>query len=548
MKMINVSEPTREARKLRGRFPSHILAAITISVFASMALFVSSASAQQDPDPPLGTHKNSDGSSTTVERDKTYGEYGRKVTTTDEEGTVTVELKGNIKNDRTRDTWEKTTTSHSNGRTWVFKRKYKKNKYFEPELESDYSTSTTADGKIVEEHTITYVDGKRSVDTDKITDPDSGKTTTFVSKYRRNKTTGEEELIERSVDGVIDRKRYKYNPATGGLERIEDAKDPEEDKNKKTEEKKTDEKKTDDSTPQPAKPEEKKEKSSGSGLKTEEVPTQYGTVVFALPDDLAAGDTISGTVTAVPFGNTDAERSQNLGELNGYVVQVQQERSRPGNVATVIIPPGSTTISLLLLDRLGKPQALETVPVAERGQRTVRDYSLPAMGQTGRNVRIVGPLSGDLGRTEVNIANKPARILAESPREVIVTAPSDVIGKCDMVIRENGREVARGTYRNVGISLSATKTALRKGERTVMTVAVSGLDGIIRPVSIRLINRSTTVVHMDGGDDQNISVSAGDLRGGSYSRKIDLTGISQGAFQITASLLLDDDAPPARRN
>ena len=81
-----------------------------------------------------------------------------------------------------------------------------------------------------------------------------------------------------------------------------------------------------------------------------------------------------------------------------------------------------------------------------------------------------------------------------------------------------------------------------------MTVAVSGLDGIIRPVSIRLINRSTTVVHMDGGDDQNISVSAGDLRGGSYSRKIDLTGISQGAFQITASLLLDDDAPPARRN
>jgi len=104
-------------------------------------------------------------------------------------------------------------------------------------------------------------------------------------------------LIERSKDGVIDKKRYKYNPATGGLERIEDAKDPEE--------KKTDQKKTDDSTPQPAKPEEKKEKSSGSGLKTEEIPTQYGKVVFQLPDDLAAGDTISGTVTAVPFGGTD---------------------------------------------------------------------------------------------------------------------------------------------------------------------------------------------------------------------------------------------------
>jgi len=202
----------------------------------------------------------------------------------------------------------------------------------------------------------------------------------------------------------------------------------------------------------------------------------------------------------------------------------------------------------LLLDRRGKPLALETVPVAERGQRTVSDYALPAMGQNGRNVRIIGPFGGDQGRTEVNIANKPARILAESPREVIVTAPSDVIGKCDMVIRENGREVARGTYRNVGISLSVIKAALRTGERTVMTVAVSGLDGITRPVSIRLINRSTSVVRLDGGDDQNISVSERDLLGGSYSRKIDLTGIRQGAFQISANLLLDDDSPPARRN
>src|SRR4029077_19630019 len=146
-----------------------------------------------------------------------------------------------------------------------------------------------ADGKVVEEITTTYVDGKRSEETTKITDPDTGKRTTFISKYRRNKTTGEEELIERSQDGVIDKKRYKYNPATGGLERIEDAKDPEKEKNKKTKKKKIDEKKTNDSTPQPAKPEEKKEKSSGSGLKTEGVPTQYGTVVFALPDDLAAG-------------------------------------------------------------------------------------------------------------------------------------------------------------------------------------------------------------------------------------------------------------------
>jgi surface antigen len=54
--------------------------------------------------------------------------------------------------------------------------------------------------------------------------------------------------------------------------------------------------------------------------------TAYGTVKVTLPDDIAPGDTISGTVIAEPSGKTDAERRSNAGELSGYVVEIKTSR------------------------------------------------------------------------------------------------------------------------------------------------------------------------------------------------------------------------------
>src|SRR6266849_6852518 len=60
------------------------------------------------------------------------------------------------------------------------------------------------------------------------------------------------------------------------------------------------------------------------GLQVATFDTLQGRVIVNLPDDMAAGDTISGTVVAEPKGSTDDERAKNLAVLQGYVIEMKQ--------------------------------------------------------------------------------------------------------------------------------------------------------------------------------------------------------------------------------
>lgn len=87
----------------------------------------------------------------------------------------------------------------------------------------------------------------------------------------------------------------------------------------------------DDSEDCPPPAVKKAEVKSGHGLQTATFDTAQGKIRVYLPDDMAAGDTISGTVIAEPKGGTDEERRRNADTLNGYVVEIQGMRaSRTG--------------------------------------------------------------------------------------------------------------------------------------------------------------------------------------------------------------------------
>lgn len=55
------------------------------------------------------------------------------------------------------------------------------------------------------------------------------------------------------------------------------------------------------------------------GLFVARLVTPQGIVRLNLPDDMAAGDTISGTVSVEPGGSSDTEKAQNTSVLTGYV-------------------------------------------------------------------------------------------------------------------------------------------------------------------------------------------------------------------------------------
>lgn len=58
----------------------------------------------------------------------------------------------------------------------------------------------------------------------------------------------------------------------------------------------------------------------GSGIKVGEFNIAPGRITVTLPDDIRAGDTISGTVVAEPKGNTPEERTANHTKMKDYVI------------------------------------------------------------------------------------------------------------------------------------------------------------------------------------------------------------------------------------
>jgi hypothetical protein len=66
----------------------------------------------------------------------------------------------------------------------------------------------------------------------------------------------------------------------------------------------------------------------GDGVNRFAFQTEHGRIITYLPDDIRAGDAISGTVYIEPDGADDAARRENAARLSGYVVDVGGAQTR----------------------------------------------------------------------------------------------------------------------------------------------------------------------------------------------------------------------------
>ncbi|HSS18928.1 MAG TPA: hypothetical protein VLL54_02530 [Pyrinomonadaceae bacterium] len=286
---------------------------------------------------------------------------------------------------------------------------------------------------------------------------------------------------------------------------------------------------------------------TGGGVSTTTIETPKGKIHIVLPDDTAAGDTISGTVTAEPAGKNDKEKQRNSAELNGYVVEIGNQKSplSGGVIQRIHLAPEITAPRLLLLDEKGKEISNVLVPIlAVPATTTPSNFVVSSIGQTGRPLVIFGPFDGDSANTNVNVGNGSARVIAESPRKVVVESPRDVVGPTKIEVTENGT-TATGGFRNLKIDLTAPKTSLMKGESTELHVEVSGLEGITQPIPVQVQNLSPSTVNLSGGNTQTIQIQPSQVQtGGTFPWSTGVTGTGTGGFSITASVPTGTYASP----
>jgi hypothetical protein len=273
--------------------------------------------------------------------------------------------------------------------------------------------------------------------------------------------------------------------------------------------------------------------SSAPGIQVASFELLAGTVYVNLPDDMARGETVSGTVNPIPRGPAAGARPQQGEELAGYAVELAGQRAAASErVRTFRIPAQADSLVIRLVDPRGRA-AGELEAALRPGSPPPAGYAVPNLGQGGAPVRVSGPFDGDLSNSSVRIDGREADPIAESARQLVVRGPHGGAAKATVEVRERGAVVTTGSYRNVDVRLSVEATTLRSGEKTPLTVTVTGLEGLREALPVRLTNRSPTVLRMTGGDEQTLCVRPDEVKvDGSWETTRELTGVKPGGFVI----------------
>ena len=275
--------------------------------------------------------------------------------------------------------------------------------------------------------------------------------------------------------------------------------------------------------------------STSPGLHVASFRLSPGTVYVNLPDDLAAGETFSVVVNPVPAGPDPKAREKQARELAKLGVELAGARApSTERIRTFPIPAGARALKIRLLDDRGRTMAEVDAPLGPGGAGPA-GYSIPSLAQAGAPVQVRGSFDGDLSNSSVRINGQEAEPIGESPRQLVVRGPRDGQAETPVEVRDRGAVVTTGSYRNVEVQLGAGATTLRSGQKTTLTIRVTGVEGLQGTLPVRLANRSPSVVQMEGGDEQTLCVRPDDVGvDGSWKAERGLTGVTMGGFGIAA--------------
>ncbi|MSV33981.1 MAG: hypothetical protein EXQ47_00055 [Bryobacterales bacterium] len=183
-----------------------------------------------------------------------------------------------------------------------------------------------------------------------------------------------------------------------------------------------------------------------------------------VPDDVAPGERFSGTLEGPP----------------NFVFELGGQSARVGERDfSWVMPAGEPGefVPLVLKDFRGQELGRASVRVAAPGPAHAA-FRFPKFVHAGHSAPILGPFDGDSGTTAMLIGGEPARVLAESPRKVVVRAPEHAVGPVAYTLRKGSVE-KQGDLRALDIKTTPQSNAK-------LAVAVHGLAGLADEVALRL--------------------------------------------------------------
>lgn len=279
------------------------------------------------------------------------------------------------------------------------------------------------------------------------------------------------------------------------------------------------------------------------GLNVTNIETAAGNIKVYLPQNIKAGDRISGTVSAVPNGNNEKELAKNQAYLQGCVVELEDQTATKSKLGILgfIAPTIGSTLFALLRDDKGKNLARFPVPI-QKLQIPLdpsTGFEIPILGQNGTALPISGPTDGDLGNSVVQIGNNFYQPIAESPDGMVIRPANDALVGIQPIQVRDGKHVTEGKIRVVSVQMQAPRLNLKRNEMTSLSVRVSGLESLSEPLTLTLHNETPGSVRLANGNTQDIEISASKVKAdGTFEITDVIHGFGLGSFILSATVTL----------
>ncbi len=188
--------------------------------------------------------------------------------------------------------------------------------------------------------------------------------------------------------------------------------------------------------------------------------TSHGRITVTLPEEILAGDMISGTIKKEPKGENKSDIEANMSMLDKYSVEINNTtRVASDNNIKFTIPKSSTGgVTYMILRSASGDEWARNYITYQNSSIDIKsfeapsrwEYQSPKIGRSTNPSVIKGPFDGNFGTTSIIIGNTSVRKIAESPRVFVFENPSNPIGNIDLVLNERGVNVKR-KYSNIKV-------------------------------------------------------------------------------------------------
>lgn len=270
-------------------------------------------------------------------------------------------------------------------------------------------------------------------------------------------------------------------------------------------------------------------------------------VNFRLPLDMRSGDRITGTVIEEKKNNFVKTRTASS-TLEGIVIEIEGKHTRlTDRIFSFIVPAGITSLPFILKNSKGDviEQSQIKVRGTSKGDNNVfidivnlGRFVPEKIGQPGKSFRITGNFDGDASNTKVSLNGQACEIIAESPRKSFIQVPENIMpGICPITVEEFG--IGDASKVNIAVlNLSSNKTTLRKGQKAVITVTVSGLDSLKESYEciVDITNRSPEIVSFNNNTGNHIRLTIPPGQNGDYTHTFQIVGVTRGNFTLEGLL------------